>query len=90
MKKYITPINVVLFLWLLTLFTLQEIHPDYIRYFQYLSLLIIIPITIINLVKQKKEDKLNDTTKFRSSIYRMLIMASILVIFFFITKQSHI
>lgn len=45
---------------------------------------------IVNLLKKRKEDKLNGTKIFQSSIYRMLIMAAVLLVFFFITKQNHI
>jgi hypothetical protein len=44
---------------------------------------------ISNLIKQRRDDQINGTTIFKSSIYRMLIMALILIVFFFITEQSH-
>lgn len=45
---------------------------------------------IINLIKQKKKDKMEGTKEFQSSIYRMLIMAVVLGIMYFITYQNHI
>ncbi len=68
MKKYITPINLVVFIWGLILITISEVYRDYTRYFLYISILVIIPISIINLIKQRKEDKRNGTKEFQSSI----------------------
>ena len=90
MKKYITPINIAMFLWGLILITISEVYRDYTRYFLYLSIIIIIPVIIVNMIKQRKEDKINNTKEFQASIYRMLIMAVMLVVFFFITKQYYI
>nr|WP_315156600.1 hypothetical protein [uncultured Flavobacterium sp.] len=90
MKKNITPIKIIPFLWPLILLFIQEVYPDYTRYFLYLSIPIITVLAIINLIKQKKEDKLNGTKNFRQSIYRMLIIAAILGVFFFVTEQNHI
>jgi hypothetical protein len=86
MKTNITPINVVFFLWVLLQVAIAEIYPNYTRPFLYLSLIIIIPLAIMNLVKQKKEDKLNGSDNFRQSIYRMLIMSIILIVFFYVNK----
>jgi hypothetical protein len=90
MKKNSILIKIVPFLWIIILLFIQEVYPDYTRLFLYLSIPIITALAIINLIKQKKEDKLNGTENFRQSIYRMLIMAVILGIFFFITEQSYI
>lgn len=90
MKKYITPINIAMFLWGLILITISEVYRDYTRYFLYLSIIIVIPLIIVNMIKQRKEDKINNTKEFQASIYRMLIMAVMLAVFFFITKQYYI
>ncbi|MCP2025031.1 hypothetical protein L1276_000171 [Flavobacterium sp. HSC-32F16] len=45
---------------------------------------------INNLIKQKREDNLNGTKKFQTSIYRMVFMAVVLVVFFFLTKQKYL
>ncbi|WP_256365495.1 hypothetical protein [Flavobacterium sp. MEB061] len=42
------------------------------------------------MIKQRKEDKINNTKELQASIYRMLIMAVMLAVFFFITKQYYI
>jgi heme O synthase-like polyprenyltransferase len=90
-KKYITPINIVFFLWGLILLIISEVYRDkYTKYYLYFSIIIIIPFMIVNLIKQRKEDKIKGTTMFKSSIYRMLIMAVLLVVVFFITKQNQI
>jgi 4-hydroxybenzoate polyprenyltransferase len=90
MKKYITPLNIAFFIWGPILIAISSFYPDYTRYYLYLSIIVIIPVAVFNLIKQKKQDKLNNTTEFQSSIYRMLIMAVLLVVFFFITKQNPI
>ncbi|WP_134145260.1 hypothetical protein [Flavobacterium sp. 270] len=90
MKKYFSSLNIVLLLWFLIYILISNIYSDYTMYYFYLSLPIIILILIFDLVKQKKEDKLNHTNSFSSSIYRMLIMAVLLGVFFFITKHDHI
>lgn len=90
MKKIITPINIAIFFWGLMLIAISQLYPDYTRYYLYLSIAVIVPISIVNLVKEKKEDKLNNTENFKFSIYRMLFMVVILCVFFFITKQNHI
>lgn len=90
MKKLITPINIAIFFWGLMLIAISQLYPDYTRYYLYLSIAVIVPVTIVNLVKEKKEDKLNNTENFKFSIYRMFFMVVILCVFFFITKQNHI
>ncbi|OCB73795.1 hypothetical protein B0A79_20820 [Flavobacterium piscis] len=90
MKKLITPINIAIFFWGLMLIAISQLYPDYTRYYLYLSIAVIVPVSIVNLVKEKKEDKLNNTENFKFSIYRMLFMVVILCVFFFITKQNHI
>lgn len=88
-KKYATPTSIV-FLWGLILVSISLLFPQYTRYYLYLSIIVIIPIAVISLLKQRREDKLNDTKEFQSSIYRMLFMAVVLGVFFFIIKQNHI
>lgn len=90
MKEFIKPINVLFFLWGLLLLVISNLYAEYVRYYLYLSLVVIIPITIVNSIKQKRQDTINGTTLFRSSIYRMLIMAIVFVVVFFVTRQNHI
>lgn len=89
-KKYITLINIAFFLWGLILVAISLLHSKYTRYYLYLSIIVIIPIMIFSLIKQRKQDKLNDTKEFRSSIYRMLFMVVVLVAFFLITNINYI
>lgn len=90
-KKYITPVNIIFFLWGPILIVISEFYREYVRYFLYLSIIAIIPMMVLNLIKQIREDKLNAATVlFRQSIYRMLIMAVVLVVFYFLTHQKHI
>jgi predicted permease len=89
-KEYITPINIIFILWGLILQTISWFYPDYTRYYLYLSIIVLIPFTVFKMIKQRKEDKLNDTREFQASIYRMLIMAAVLVVFYFLTHQKHI
>lgn len=89
MKKHISPINIASILWVLILVFISEEYSEYYRYFLYLSIPVLIPFMIFNLIKQKREDQLNGTTMFKSSIYRMLIIAVILGVFFFITEQNY-
>jgi hypothetical protein len=88
-KKYITPINVIIPLWGLLLVFISNEYSEYYRYYLYGSITIMIPFMISNLIKQRRDDQINGTTMFKSSIYRMLIMAVILIVFFFITEQSY-
>jgi len=87
-KKYITPTSII-FLWGLILLTISEWYYDYTRYFLYLSIIVIVPIMIINLKKQRKEDQRNDTNVFKNSILRMLFMAVVIGILFFLAEQNH-
>lgn len=89
-KKIITPINIIFFLWGLILVIISELYPQYTRYYLYASILVILPVMIINLIKQRKEDKQNGTTKFQAAVYRMLIMAVLLGITYFMTKQNYL
>jgi len=88
MKKYITPIKIISSLWVLPLIFIPREYSEYLRYYLYGSITIMIPFMIFNLIKQRREDQLNGATMFKSSIYRMLIIAVILIVFFFITEQS--
>ncbi len=88
-KKYFTSTSII-FLWGLILVATSLLYSEYTRYYLYLSIIVIIPIMIYSLIKQRKEDKLNDTTEFQSSIYRMLFLAIILGVFLFITKMNYI
>ena len=90
MKKNSAAQVSIIFLWGLILIAITEWYYEYARYYLYVSIAVIIPIMIWNLIKQKKKDKINGTREFQSSIYRMLIMAVVLIIIFYITKQEHI
>ncbi|MCD9573985.1 hypothetical protein [Flavobacterium soyae] len=90
MKKYLTPINIIFFLWGLILQAVSWFYPDYTRYYLCLSIIISIPFAIASFIKQKKKDKIEGTKEFQASIYRMLIMAVVLGIMYFITYQNHI
>ncbi|PJJ07100.1 hypothetical protein CLU83_0244 [Flavobacterium sp. 1] len=88
-KKHITPVNVIIYLWIFMLVFISKEYSEYYRYFLYLSIPLLIPFMIFNLIKQRREDQLNGTAMFKSSIYRMLIISVILIVFFFITEQNH-
>ncbi|UUW07534.1 hypothetical protein NLG42_15640 [Flavobacterium plurextorum] len=88
-EKIAAPVSII-FLWGLILIAITEWYYEYARYYLYVSIAVISPIMIWNLIKQKKKDKINGTREFQSSIYRMLIMAVVLIIIFYITKQEHI
>lgn len=90
MKKNSAAQVSIIFLWGLILIAITEWYYEYVRYYLYASIVVIIPIMIWNLMKQKKKDKINGTREFQASIYRMLIMAIVLIIIFYITKQEHI
>lgn len=46
-----------------------------------------ITFIVLRMIKQKKEDKLNDTKEFQASVYKMFfMMVVVLIVFFFITK----
>ncbi len=90
MKKNSAAQVSIIFLWGLILIAITEWYYEYVRYYLYASIAVIIPIMIWNLMKQKKKDKINGTREFQASIYRMLIMAIVLIIIFYITKQEHI
>ncbi len=89
-KKHITLVHITFFLGLLTHLAISEVYGnEYARYFMYFLITIITPRVIFNLVKERREDKLNSTTLFQASIYKMLIMSVVLVIFFLLTKQNY-
>jgi hypothetical protein len=90
MEKITTPIKIVFFLWAVILIAVTGFYPEYKRYYLWLSLIVIIPAIIIDLLKKRKDDKLNDTKEFQSSLYRMLFVGGLLFVFFLITKQNHI
>ena len=90
MKKKLTLINSVLILLGLLLIAISIFSPEYTRFFLYFSLIVTTPVMIVTMIKQRKEDKLQNTKTFEASMYRMLIMALVLLAFFLITKQNHI
>lgn len=89
MKKYLTLPNIIIFFWGPILVTISLLYSEYTRYYLYLSIGLLIPIIIFSMIKQRREDKLNDTKKFQSSIYRMLFMAVILGVFFLFTRTNY-
>ncbi|KOP38978.1 hypothetical protein DBB36_20975 [Flavobacterium sp. WLB] len=90
MKKYLTPINIIFVLWGLILQAVSWFYPDYTRYYLYISIIVIIPFAIVSFIKQKEKDRIEGTKEFQASIYRMLFMAVILGIMYFVTYQNHI
>jgi len=88
-KEYITPTNIAFFLWGLILLVLSGFYPDYTRYYLYLSIVVIIPVVIFSMIKQRREDKIKGTKEFQSSLYRMLFVAFVMIVFYFITKQNY-
>ena len=87
-KRYFTTINIVFFLWGILLLFISNKYGEYTRYYLYLSIIAIAPFMIINIIKQRKEDQNNGTTTFKASIYRMLFMVAVLIVFFFISKHN--
>lgn len=69
---------------------INQYYYEYARYYLYISIIVIFPIMIWNLIKQWKKDKVEETKEFKPSIFRMLIMAVVMIVIFFITKQNHI
>ena len=69
---------------------INQYYYEYVRYYLYISIIVIFPIMIWNLIKQWKKDKVEETKEFKPSIFRMLIMAVVMIVIFFITKQNHI
>jgi len=89
-KKILTPATIAIFLWGAILLLINQYYYEYVRYYLYISIIVIFPIMIWNLIKQWKKDKVQETKEFRSSIFRMLIVAVVMIVIFFITKQNHI
>jgi len=90
MKKKYMPSIIISLLWVLSQVMDYIYERKYTLYFFYLFLILVIPVIIFTMVKQRKEDKLNNTTEFKFSMYRMLFIALILIVIFFVTKQNHI
>ncbi len=89
-KEYLKLTNIIPIVWALMLLFITVKHNEYYETFLYLSLPILTIFTIFNLIKQRREDQLNGTTLFKASIYRMLIMAGVLLVFFLITMVPSI
>lgn len=89
-KKVLTPATIAIFLWGSILLLINQYYYEYVRYYLYISIIVIFPIMIWNLIKQWKKDKVEETKEFKPSIFRMLIMAVVMIVIFFITKQNHI
>lgn len=60
MKKYITVVNVVFFLWGIVYILISEFFRDYVRGYLYLSIAVIIPFMIWDLIKKEKETRLRE------------------------------
>lgn len=64
---------------------ISSVYPDYTIQFTYLYFPLLAAFVIYDLIKKKKEDKINGTSQFKDSILRMLIIAGILLLFYFFT-----
>jgi uncharacterized membrane protein len=89
-KRIFSPATIAVHLWGTGLLIINEYYYEYLRTYLNDSILIIIPIAIWNLVQKRKIDKVEETQEFKSSIYRMLFMAIVMIVIFFATKQNHI
>ncbi|MDR7371536.1 ABC-type multidrug transport system fused ATPase/permease subunit [Flavobacterium aquidurense] len=89
MKKEYIPSIIISLLWVLSQVMDYIYERKYTLYFFCLFLILVIPVIIFTIIKQRKEDKLNNTTEFQSSIYRILFLVFLIVIFF-VTKQNYI
>ena len=89
LKKYATSLNIVL-VCVLIFSSIPQEYEEYKKYLLYVSVLIVIPIGILKLIKLRMENQLYETKTFWPPIYRMGVVAVVLVVFFFLTKQNYI
>ncbi|SMO49027.1 hypothetical protein SAMN06265220_1011195 [Flavobacterium nitrogenifigens] len=89
-KRIFTPATIAVHFWGIGLLIINEYYYEYLRFYLYVSILLIIPIALWNLVQKRKKDTVEETQEFKSSIYRMLFMAIVMIVIFFITRQNHI
>jgi len=87
MKKYIPSISITLVL--ISCQVLGLIYREYSTSFLYLGLILITPIVIFSMIKQRKEDKLNGTKIFQTSITGLLIAQVIFGVCYFILMQNY-
>jgi hypothetical protein len=86
MKKYIPSISITI-ICILSQVMNYVYRGKYSEYFSYIFLIVIILIAILSLPKQIREEKLNGTL-FKHSIYRMLVIAVIILLYYFVTKND--
>ncbi|KAF2080848.1 hypothetical protein [Flavobacterium sharifuzzamanii] len=89
-KKILAPATIAIFFWGIGLLLINQYYYEYVRYYLYISILVIFPFMVWNLIKQWKKDKVEETNEFKTSIFRMLIMAVVMIVIFYVTKQNHI
>jgi len=90
MKKYFTPLSIIVILALLIHLVISQIWGrEYARYYMYLLILIMIPFLILKLVKQRREDKVNGTQDFKLSLYNILMTVVIMGILFFLINSNY-
>lgn len=87
MKKYIPSISITLVL--ISCQVLGLIYREYSTSCLYLGLILITPIVIFSMIKQRKEDKLNGTKNFQTSITGLLIAQVIFGVCYFILMQNY-
>ena len=87
MKKYIPSISITLIL--ISCQVLGLIYREYTTSFLYLGLILITPMVIFMLIKLRKEDKLNGTKNFQTSITGLLIAQVIFGVCYFILMQNY-
>jgi len=87
MKKYIPSISITLIL--ISCQVLGLIYREYTTSFLYLGLILITPIVIFSMIKQRREDKLNGTKNFQTSITGLLIAQVIFGVCYFILMQNY-
>ncbi len=85
MKKYIPSISITLVL--ISCQVLGLIYRKYSTSFLYLGLILITPIVILSMIGLRKEDKLNGTKEFQSSLYRLLFIGVAMLVIYFVTIQ---
>jgi predicted Na+-dependent transporter len=89
LKKYVTPLNIVL-VCALIFSSIPREYEEYKKYFLYVAVIIIIPLGLYKLIKLRMANQLYETKTFWPPIYRMGVVAVVLLVFFFLTKQNYI
>lgn len=83
MKKYLKIENVIVLLFVISHILVKREYEFYTSLF---FIVIMLPLLIIKFIKERKEDQLNGTNNFRSSLIKMLFILFILIVGFFILK----